>query len=99
MLQARDRRQKPHDFVGAQDYRQLPMLARVGNALNHGGASEGDAVEEEAQGANRNVKSGPGGAARRQVDLIGPDLRQPQPIRRPVEVGPACPQSCGGAAA
>jgi MFS transporter, FSR family, fosmidomycin resistance protein len=41
---------------------------------------------EEAQGANRDVEAGPRGAGRYEVNLIGPHLRQPQPIRRSIEV-------------
>jgi hypothetical protein len=79
MLQARHRREKPHDFVGAQDHRQLLLLARVGDALDHRGAPEGDAVEE-AQGRNRDIEAGPRRPSGAEVDLIGSYLRQPQEI-------------------
>ena len=61
------------------------LLARVGDALDHLGAPQGDAVEE-AQGRNRDIEAGPRGAGRIEVDLIGPYLCQPQLIWRPVEV-------------
>jgi hypothetical protein len=42
------RREKPHYFVGAQDNRQQLLLARVGDALDHRGPSQSDAVEERS---------------------------------------------------
>jgi len=63
----------------------LPSLVRIRNALDHCGAAERDTVKE-AQGADRNIEAGPGRAGGGKVDLIGPDVRQPQPIRRAVEV-------------
>ena len=54
--------------VGAQYHRQLPPLARVGDAFDDRGAAERDAVEE-AQGANGDVEAGPRDAGRREVDL------------------------------
>ena len=68
MLQVRHRREKSHHLLSAQDYRQLPALARVGDALDHRGAAERDAVEE-AQGADRDVEAGPREAGRGEVDL------------------------------
>ncbi len=85
MLQARHRREKPHDLVSAQDYGQLLLLARIGNALDHRSAAERDAVEE-AQGTDRDVEAGPRDAGRSEVDLIGADFLQPEPVGRPVEV-------------
>ena len=85
VLQARHRREKPRHLVGAQDHRQLPALARVGDALDHRGAAEGDAVEE-AQGADRDVEAGPRDAGRGEVDLVGADFLQPEPVGRPVEM-------------
>ena len=59
MLQARHRREKSHDLVGAQDHRQLLLLTCIGDALkDRRGAAECDAVEE-AQGADRDVEAGP----------------------------------------
>ena len=85
MLQARRRREKPDHLLGAQDHRQLPALARVGNALDHYGATERNAVEE-AQRANGDIETGPRDAARREMDLVGADFREPQPVGRPVEM-------------
>jgi hypothetical protein len=58
MFQARHRRKKPCHLVGAQDHRQLPALARVGDALDHRGAAERNAVEE-TEGADRDIEAGP----------------------------------------
>src|SRR4051812_18743803 len=58
MLEVRHGREKLHHLLGTQDYRQLPALACIGNALDHCGAAERDAVEE-AQGADRDVEAGP----------------------------------------
>ena len=69
VFQTRHCCQKPGDFLGAQDHRQLPALACIGNSLDHRGAPERDAVKE-AQGADRYVKSGPRDANRGEVDLI-----------------------------
>ena len=85
MLQVRHRRKKPHHLVGTQDHRQLPPLARVGDALDDRGAAERDAVEE-AQGADRDVEAGPRDADCGEVDLVGADFRQPEPVGRPVEM-------------
>lgn len=70
---------KPYYFVGAQDNRQLLLLARVGDALDHRGPSQSDAVEE-AQCRNRDIEGGPRGARFNELDLVGPHLRQPQPV-------------------
>jgi hypothetical protein len=85
MLQARHRREKPHYFVGAKDHRQLLLLARVGDALDHRGPSQSDAVEE-AQCRNRDIEGGPRGARFNELDLVGAHLRQPQPVGRLLEV-------------
>ena len=50
MLEVRHGSEKTQHLLSAQDYRQLPALARIGNALDHLGTAERDAVEE-AQGA------------------------------------------------
>jgi len=63
----------------------LPKLARVGNALDHRGAAERDAVEE-TQRADRDVEAGPRDAGRGEVDLVGADFLQPEPVGRPVEM-------------
>jgi hypothetical protein len=60
---------KPRQLIGAQDDRQSPGLARVGDALDHRGAAEGDAVEE-TQGANGDVEAGPRNASRGEMDLV-----------------------------
>src|SRR4051794_7523640 len=85
VLEVRHGREKPHDLLGGQDYGQLPALACIGNALDHRGAAECDAVEE-AQGEDRDVEAGPRDAGRVEVDLIGADFLQPEPVGRPVEV-------------
>ncbi len=61
VLQIRNACQKSRDFVRAQHYWQMPRLARIGDALDHRRAAEGDAVKE-AQGADRLVESIPGDA-------------------------------------
>ena len=58
MLKVRHGREKPYHLVGAQDDRQLPALACIGNALDHCGAAERDTVEE-AQGADRDIETSP----------------------------------------
>ena len=85
VFQARHRRQKPRNLVDAQDHRQLPTLACIGNALDHRSAAERDAVEE-AHGADGDVEAGPGNAGRGEVNLVGPDFCQPEPVRRPIEM-------------
>src|SRR5260370_32063267 len=77
--------QKSRDLVRAQHYWQMPQLARIGDALDHRRAPERDAVKE-AQGADRLVESVPGDAARDEVHLVGADLRQAQPVRRPLKI-------------
>ena len=88
VLQARHRREKPRHLIGAQDYRQLPVLARVRDALDHRGAAEGDAVKE-TQGAHCDVESGPRDADRGEVDLVGSNFLQPEPVGRAVEMAGA----------
>jgi len=63
----------------------LLLLARIRDALDHRGASQGDAVVK-AQGRNRDIEAGPGDAGRSEVDLIGPHLRQAEPVGRLVKV-------------
>jgi hypothetical protein len=85
MLQVRHRREESYHLVGAEDHRQLPALACVRDALDDSGATERDAVKE-AQGANRDVETGPRNAGRREVNLISANFRQPEPIGRPIEM-------------
>ncbi len=85
VLQIRHACQKSRDLVRAQHYWQMRQLACVGDALDHRRAPERHAVKE-AQGADRLVESVPGDAPRDEVHLVGADLRQSQPVRRPLKI-------------
>jgi hypothetical protein len=85
VLQIRHACQKSRDLVRAQHHWQMPQLSRIGDAFDHRRTPERDAVKE-AQGADRLVESIPGDASRDEVHLVGANLRQAQPIRRPLKM-------------
>ena len=84
-LEARDGFEKAHDFVGAQNGRQLARFAGIGDPLRDRIAAERHTVEE-TQRADDLIERRPGDALRDQMHLVGADVLQPEPIRRMAEI-------------
>jgi len=84
-LQARNRLQEPHDFVGAEHHGKLARFAGVSDPIRDRRSAEPHAVQE-AQGADDLVQRRPRDALRSQMHLIGPNILQAKPIRRATKI-------------
>jgi hypothetical protein len=79
-LQTRHGFEKMHHLLGTEHHRQLAGLTRIGNPLRHLGARKRDAIEE-TQRADDLVEARPGYTLGRQMDLVGADVLQAEPVR------------------
>ena len=84
-LQARNGFKKLNDFVGAEHSGKLARLTGVGDPLRDRLFAERHTVEE-TQGADDLVQRRPRDALRSQMNLIGPNILQAEPIGRATEI-------------